>query len=147
MCFCKCCLWCLEKCVRYISKNAYILTAMFGYNFCKSSCKVSHRVVFTLKILPRFLLKKIQAVGLIVSNAARAAALDGTTGFMLFLGKMMVALGCGALTWAFFSGQIQVKAKSQIGAKDFRSRKAGYSTSASTPQLSMRFGYPLWLSL
>jgi len=88
MCFCKCCLWCLEKCVRYISKNAYILTAMFGYNFCKSSCK---------------------AVKLIVSNAARAAALDGTTGFMLFLGKMMVALGCGALTWAFFSGQIQVE--------------------------------------
>ena len=40
LCFCKCCLWCLEKCIRYISKNAYILSAMFGYNFCKSSCKV-----------------------------------------------------------------------------------------------------------
>ena len=46
MCFCKCCLWCLEKCIRYISKNAYILTAMFGYNFCKSSCKES-RFKFT----------------------------------------------------------------------------------------------------
>lgn len=57
---------------------------MFGYNFCKSSCK---------------------AVKLIVSNAARAAALDGTTGFMLFIGKLLVGLGAGALTWAFFAGQ------------------------------------------
>ena len=56
---------------------------MFGYNFCKSSCK---------------------AVKLIVSNAARAAALDGTTGFMLFIGKLLVGLGAGALTWAFFAG-------------------------------------------
>ena len=60
------------------------LLAMFGYNFCKSSCK---------------------AVKLIVSNAARAAALDGTTGFMLFIGKLLVGLGAGALTWAFFAGQ------------------------------------------
>ena len=57
---------------------------MFGYNFCKSSCK---------------------AVKLIVSNAARAAALDGTTGFMLFIGKLLIGLGAGALTWAFFAGQ------------------------------------------
>ena len=39
VCFCKCCLWCLEKCLRYISKNAYILTAIYGYGFCKASCK------------------------------------------------------------------------------------------------------------
>ena len=29
MCCCKCCLWYLEKVVRYISKNAYILTGNF----------------------------------------------------------------------------------------------------------------------
>lgn len=52
---------------------------------------------------------QIKAVKLIVGNAARAAALDGTTGFMLFLGKLFVALGCGALTWAFFSGTFQLE--------------------------------------
>lgn len=87
MCFCKCCLWCLEKCLRYISKNAYILTAIYGYGFCKASCK---------------------AVKLIVGNAARAVALDGTTELMLFIGKMLVACGCAAFTWAFFDQQFTV---------------------------------------
>ena len=50
----------------------------------------------------------VKAIKLIVGNAARAAALDGTTGFMLFIGKLFVALGSGALTWAFFSGTFQV---------------------------------------
>jgi len=88
ICFCKCCLWCLEKCLRYISKNAYILTAIYGYNFCKASCK---------------------AVKLIIANAARAVALDATTDLMLFIGKMLVATGCAAFTWAFFAQQFTIE--------------------------------------
>jgi len=88
ICFCKCCLWCLEKCLRYISKNAYILTAIYGYNFCKASCK---------------------AVKLIIANAARAVALDGTTELMLFIGKLLVAVGCAAFTWAFFAQQFTIE--------------------------------------
>ena len=31
------CLWCLDKCVRYISRNAYIIVAMRGESFCSSA--------------------------------------------------------------------------------------------------------------
>ena len=31
---CKCCLCLLDRCLRYINKNAYIMTAIYGHNFC-----------------------------------------------------------------------------------------------------------------
>jgi hypothetical protein len=37
---CKClayCLWCFEKCVKFLNKNAYIQVALMGTNFCKSA--------------------------------------------------------------------------------------------------------------
>ncbi|KAI0213013.1 Choline transporter-like protein 4 [Lamellibrachia satsuma] len=33
----KCCFWCLEKFVRFLSKNAYIMIAVYGKNFCVSA--------------------------------------------------------------------------------------------------------------
>lgn len=33
VCCCRCCLWCLEKCLRFINKNAYIETALYGIDF------------------------------------------------------------------------------------------------------------------
>ena len=36
----KCCLWCFEKCMKYINKNAYIVCGIYGWNFCKSACHV-----------------------------------------------------------------------------------------------------------
>ena len=32
-----CCMWCFEKIVKFISKNAYIMVAMKGKNFCRST--------------------------------------------------------------------------------------------------------------
>jgi hypothetical protein len=37
---CKClayCLWCFEKCVKFLNKNAYIQIALMGTNFCRSA--------------------------------------------------------------------------------------------------------------
>merc|ERR1719456_640736 len=31
------CLWCFEKCLKFITKNAYIQIALVGKNFCKSA--------------------------------------------------------------------------------------------------------------
>ena len=31
------CMWCIEKCMKFINKNAYIQTAIFGYHFCKAA--------------------------------------------------------------------------------------------------------------
>ncbi|XP_078121096.1 choline transporter-like protein 5-A isoform X3 [Sander vitreus] len=33
----KCCFWCLEKVIRYMNRNAYIMVAIYGKNFCSSA--------------------------------------------------------------------------------------------------------------
>ena len=37
LCCFQCCFWCLEKCMRFLNKNAYIQTAIFGTAFCTSA--------------------------------------------------------------------------------------------------------------
>lgn len=37
MCCCKCFFWCLEKFLKFINKNAYIMCAIHGRNFCLSA--------------------------------------------------------------------------------------------------------------
>merc|ERR1711861_91842 len=37
-CF-QCCIWCLEKCMKLINKEAYIQTAIFGHPFCTAARK------------------------------------------------------------------------------------------------------------
>ncbi|KAL7547692.1 hypothetical protein ACHAWF_010968, partial [Thalassiosira exigua] len=37
LCCCQCCFYCLEKIMRFINKNAYIKTAIFGTSFCTSA--------------------------------------------------------------------------------------------------------------
>lgn len=37
ICLCKCCLWCLEKFMRFINRNAYIMCAIKNTNFCSSA--------------------------------------------------------------------------------------------------------------
>ena len=36
---CQCCLWCFEKCMKFLNRNAYIEVAIYGYNFCKAARK------------------------------------------------------------------------------------------------------------
>jgi hypothetical protein len=33
----QCCLWCIEKCIKFLNKNAYIQIALMGKNFCMSA--------------------------------------------------------------------------------------------------------------
>ncbi|MEE6523568.1 hypothetical protein FKM82_022547 [Ascaphus truei] len=37
LCCLKCCFWCLEKFIKFINRNAYIMIAMYGKNFCTSA--------------------------------------------------------------------------------------------------------------
>ena len=37
ICFCRCCFWCLEKFMKFLNRNAYIMTAIYGKNFCWSA--------------------------------------------------------------------------------------------------------------
>jgi choline transporter-like protein 2/4/5 len=33
-CILQCCMWCFEKCMKFINKNAYIIVALKGKSFC-----------------------------------------------------------------------------------------------------------------
>uniref|UniRef100_H2Z458 Choline transporter-like protein n=1 Tax=Ciona savignyi TaxID=51511 RepID=H2Z458_CIOSA len=66
---CMCCLWVLEKCLRYLNYNAYSLVAINGTHFCKSAC---------------------DAVATLLSNALRVIAINSIGAFVLFLGKLLV---------------------------------------------------------
>lgn len=37
LCCCKCFFWCLEKFLKFINRNAYIMCAIHGKNFCASA--------------------------------------------------------------------------------------------------------------
>ena len=32
-----CCFWCLEKCLKFINRNAYVEVTLFGYSFCNAA--------------------------------------------------------------------------------------------------------------
>ena len=89
MCFCKCCLWCLEKFIRFINRNAYVMTAIYGYNFCTGARK---------------------SFVLLTKNAVRAVVLDKVADFVLFIGKLLVVVIVASVTYLLFSNQVrQVK--------------------------------------
>merc|ERR1712072_1287765 len=37
MCACQCYMWCVEKCMKFINKNAYIQTAIYSVGFCEGA--------------------------------------------------------------------------------------------------------------
>jgi len=46
-CCCKCFFWCLEKFLKFISKNAYIMCAIYGRNFCVSAADALSKLAVT----------------------------------------------------------------------------------------------------
>ncbi|XP_032997584.1 choline transporter-like protein 4 [Lacerta agilis] len=87
LCCMKCCFWCLEKFVKFLNRNAYIMIAIYGKNFC-----VSAKNAFML----------------LMRNAARVVVLDKVTDLLLFLGKLLVVGGVGILSFFFFTGRIPI---------------------------------------
>jgi len=63
------CLWCLEKCVKFITKNAYIQIALTGKNFCVSAKN---------------------AFFLVMNNVIRFGAMHTLGCIFMFLGKLFV---------------------------------------------------------
>ncbi|XP_022617458.1 choline transporter-like protein 5-A [Seriola dumerili] len=87
LCCLKCCFWCLEKFLRYMNHNAYIMVAIYGKNFCTSAR---------------------EAFCLLMRNVVRVAVLDRVTDFLLFLGKVLIAGGVGVFAFFFFTKKIPV---------------------------------------
>ncbi|KAF6365351.1 solute carrier family 44 member 4 [Rhinolophus ferrumequinum] len=85
MCCFKCCLWCLEKFIKFLNRNAYIMIAIYGKNFC-----VSAKNAFML----------------LMRNIVRVVVLDKVTDLLLLFGKLLVVGGVGVLSFFFFTGRI-----------------------------------------
>lgn len=67
MCIFNCCLWCLEKCLKFLNKHAYIITAIYAYSFCHSCRKAFY---------------------LLLRNVLRVSAVNLVSSLILFLGKI-----------------------------------------------------------
>lgn len=65
-----CCLWCLEKCLKFINKNAYIETMLYGLPFCSAACT---------------------AFKTILANIVKVAMLSFVGFLVIFVIKIMVA--------------------------------------------------------
>ncbi|XP_051520550.1 choline transporter-like protein 4 isoform X2 [Myxocyprinus asiaticus] len=99
MCCLKCCFYCLEKFIKFINRNAYIMIAIYGKNFCVSAKN---------------------AFFLLMRNIVRVVVLDKVTDLLLFFGKLLVVGGVGVLAFFFFSGRIQASGTTfQIAALNY----------------------------
>ncbi|KAI7803649.1 choline transporter-like protein 2 isoform X4 [Triplophysa rosa] len=83
MCCLKCCFWCLEKFIKFLNRNAYIMVAIHGKNFCSSAR---------------------DAFFLLMRNVIRVVVVDKVTDFILFLGKLLIVGLVGIFAFFFFSG-------------------------------------------
>ncbi|KAL0993018.1 hypothetical protein UPYG_G00102240 [Umbra pygmaea] len=86
LCCLKCCFWCLEKFIKFLNRNAYIMVALYGKNFCTSAR---------------------DAFFLLMRNMIRVAVLDKVTDFLLFLGKLLIMGLVGIFAFFFFSGRVK----------------------------------------
>ncbi|XP_022244407.1 choline transporter-like protein 1 [Limulus polyphemus] len=68
---CSCCLWCFEKFLIFLNRNAFIEIAIYGYPFCKAAQKAFH---------------------LLSNNILRVAAINSVGDFVLLLGKAGVTV-------------------------------------------------------
>ncbi|XP_063114265.1 choline transporter-like protein 5 isoform X2 [Cavia porcellus] len=77
-----CCFWCLEKMVKFLNRNAYIMIAIHGKNFCMSAR---------------------DAFNLLMRNILKVAVTDEVTHFVLLLGKLLVTSFIGLLAFLLFT--------------------------------------------
>jgi hypothetical protein len=75
-----CCLWCLEKCMKFITKNAYIIISMEGCSFFTAAKR---------------------AFGLIFSNFAQIGIVQTVSSFVLILAKLAMSVSAGALMFIY----------------------------------------------
>ena len=98
MCCVKYCLWYLEKVMKFLNRNAYIIIAIKGKGYCSS---VSH------------------AAGLLVRNALRVVAVNTVGDALPFLGKLFISAGCGVLTFYLLDSGMYTGGDHQISSPLF----------------------------
>ncbi|XP_062126376.1 choline transporter-like 2 [Drosophila sulfurigaster albostrigata] len=87
LCCMRCFFWLLENFLRFLNRNAYIMCAIHGKNFC-SSAK--------------------DAFNLLMRNFLRVVTLDQVTDFLFFLSKVLLTGGAGVATYYFLDNNPSV---------------------------------------
>jgi choline transporter-like protein 2/4/5 len=85
LCCLKCCFFCFEKIIKFLNRNSYIITAIYGYNFCQASRK---------------------AVKVVLNNVMRVAVADKITNFIMLLSKLAITLLIGVFALFFVTKRI-----------------------------------------
>jgi choline transporter-like protein 2/4/5 len=85
LCCCQCCLWCFEKFIKFLNKNAYIQTAIFGTPFCRSA-----RESFLL----------------IARNAGKVGSISYVSTIVLFVGKLFISCLTTGVAYIYMDSQI-----------------------------------------
>ncbi|XP_043653901.1 choline transporter-like 2 [Drosophila teissieri] len=80
LCCMRCFFWLLETFLKFLNRNAYIMCAIHGKNFCSSAA---------------------DSFNLIMRNFLRVVTLDQVTDFLFFLSKLLLTAGAGASTYFF----------------------------------------------
>ncbi|CAH8441889.1 unnamed protein product [Schistosoma turkestanicum] len=78
-----CCFWVLEKFLRFLNRNAFIMIAIHGQSFCSASRS---------------------ALSLLMRNVVRLIVVDKVTDFILFIGKLVVVGVVGSLAYVYLEG-------------------------------------------
>ncbi|XP_037085823.1 choline transporter-like protein 1 [Pollicipes pollicipes] len=87
-CCAQCCIWCLEKFLKALNRNAYVEITIHGYNFCKAAQ---------------------EAFMSLTRNALRVAAINSIGAFVLFLGKASVTISTVFIGIEIMKGRPDVK--------------------------------------
>uniref|UniRef100_A0A7S1G5S8 Choline transporter-like protein n=1 Tax=Bicosoecida sp. CB-2014 TaxID=1486930 RepID=A0A7S1G5S8_9STRA len=87
LCLCMCCVACFEKVVKFLNRQVYVQTSLFGTSFCTSAKN---------------------SFSLVARNAGRVASLSAISGIFLMLGTLLVmavtSVSAYLLTTHFYSG-------------------------------------------
>eukprot|EP00903_Cladosiphon_okamuranus_P016544 g15262.t1 len=116
LCCLSCFFWCLEKCIKFINKNAYIQVAIFSTSFCRSSKN---------------------AFWLIARNLARVGAVTVVTDFVVFIMKLVIGLGTAGATYVFLQSFMKDELYSPMGPVLFAGVMAFYVASSFSALLGM----------
>jgi len=81
ICCMKCCLWCFEKFIKYINRNAYVMIQIHSYSFLEGCYK---------------------SFDLILRNIVRASTINWVGDFTLFLGRILISSIVGFLSVLYF---------------------------------------------
>jgi len=94
LCCCQCCLWCFEKFMRFLNKNAYIQTAIFGTSFCVSAKN---------------------AFFLILRNAKRVAGITYVLSVLIFFSRLFISCLTAGLAYVYMERTIENELHSLFG--------------------------------